>query len=84
MPHRSLYARGLPVPERGAYHLLFVLYLNAPTALVQPTLRKSPSKTDRNMEIRNLYMQGWTVSQLAEKYNISIPRVYQILQSGSR
>lgn len=79
MPHRRLYVRGLPVPERGVYYLLLILYLDAPTEFVQPTLRKSPSKTDRNQEIRNLYKQGWTVQQLAKKYSISIPRVYQIL-----
>lgn len=42
--------------------------------------RKKSAKTERNMQIVADRQQGMTYKQLADKYNIGITRVRQILE----
>lgn len=50
------------------------------TEIVRPISGKIPPKTDRNNEVRRLYLQGWSVPDLAKYFDISWQRIYQILK----
>jgi hypothetical protein len=49
-----------------------------------PLTFKTLPKIDRNSEVFNLYMHGWSVPKLSREYSISKPRVYQILKAARR
>jgi len=81
MPPRGFDTTSLPGLEDAVGIVLVWLYH---PDFYRPMTFKTLPKTDRNFEIYNLYIQGWSVPKLSREYNISKPRVYQILKNIRR
>jgi hypothetical protein len=81
MPPRGLDTTPLPPLETAVRVLLSHLY--GPDSH-PPMSLKTPPKTDRNLDVFNLYQQGWSVPKLSREFGISKPRVYQILKNARR
>jgi Mor family transcriptional regulator len=58
---------------------MLLLYLGQKMPLV-PLTDYTPSKSTRNQEIRERYVQGETIVDLAEAFEISTQRVSQVLR----
>lgn len=78
--HTGLYITGVPRLTESVLYLLWLLYQDQPLPQNEPISRKTPPKTDRNDEIRQLYAEGWSVPKLSKHFEISKPRIYQILK----
>ncbi len=81
MPPRGFDTTSLPDVQEAVGLVLSWLYH---PSVYRPLTFKTLPKTDRNLEIYTLYIQGWRVPKLSREYCISKPRVYQILKAARR
>lgn len=81
LPH-AFTARGSIIPplENAVHHIVTLLYKNTPFP-DKPKSNKTARKHQRNAQIEAEYAVGTSVPALAQKYGISVARVYQILGS---
>ena len=80
MPHRGFQRTARFTLNNAISRILGLLYTDIP-APTQPLTRKTPTKNDRNAEIRLHYAAGEDVPSLARRFKISEQRIHQILGS---
>src|SRR5205085_98428 len=80
LPHRGISLLSL---ESVIQHILAIFYLGQHPA-EKPLNRKTPTLTERNLEIKEKHASGVSVADLAKEYGISVSRIHQILQGKTR
>ncbi|MCL4251601.1 MAG: hypothetical protein KJ065_25850 [Anaerolineae bacterium] len=77
--HTGLLTIPLPSLQEAVFTLIERLYagISRPDKAITG---KSQPKTERNNEVKRLDSIGWTVPDIARYFDVSIPRVYQILK----
>lgn len=78
MPHRGLRGRAFQRLVDGIAYGMVLLYISQ-SAPIFPVTDHTPTKQERNEEIRARYVQGETVGDLARLLGISEQRVSQII-----
>jgi hypothetical protein len=79
MPHRSLCVRGLQHLGAAIHYGMLLLYIGQKTPLF-PLTDYTPSKVERNHQIRIRYTQGESIITLADAFGISPQRISQIVR----
>ncbi len=79
MPHRGLCARGFQHLVDAINYGMLLMFIGQKVSIV-PLTDHTPSKRERNRQIRVRYAKGETVVELAQVFDISQQRVSQILR----
>lgn len=83
VPHRGLRGRAFQHLVDGIGYGMALLYIGHKLSMV-PLTDHTPTKCQRNEEIRAQYAQGESLSRLGKVFGLSAQRVSQIVQGRRR
>lgn len=81
MPHRGIYPTPLSDMESAVRRVIDQLYAGFPAPSQIPLSDRTKRKTQRNNEIRALYVCGESIATLAKRFGVSEQRIHQIVSS---